>query len=94
MNRNTPVPQFGASTNGGVLTIKTASVSLAYTLGQPFSASTLSVSSLDPSSAFKGWAYGQAFPGNLLGTIRGREEQGGVEEEEWRWELAQRGPAH
>lgn len=72
MNRNTPLPQFGATTKGGVLNIKTASVSLSYTLGQPFSNSSLSVASLDSSSAFKGWSYGQAFPGNLLGTIRGR----------------------
>ena len=75
MNRNLPVPQFSSSTNGGILSIKTASVALSYTLGQPFSPSTLSVASADSSSAFKGWAYGQPFPGTLLGTIRGLDRQ-------------------
>ncbi len=75
MNRNLPVPQFTQATSGGVLTIKTAKVQLSYTLGQNFSASSLSVSSLDPTSAFKGWAFGDAFPGNLLGTIRGLDNQ-------------------
>jgi hypothetical protein len=51
-------------------------VTLKYTVGQPFSASSLSVSSNDPTSAFKGWSYGDAFPGNLLGTIRGLDGQG------------------
>jgi hypothetical protein len=75
MNRNLPVPQFTQNTNGGVLTIKTSSISLSYTLGQAFSPSSLSVASLDSTSAFKGWTFGQAFPGNLLGTIRGLDGQ-------------------
>jgi hypothetical protein len=75
LNRNLPVPQFSTSTTGGVLTIKTSSVQLSYTLGQPFSATSLSVASVDQSSAFKGWSFGQAFPGNLLGTIRGLDQQ-------------------
>lgn len=75
MNRNLPVPQFTSSTSGGVLSIKTGTASLSYALGQPFSAASLSVASLDPSSAFKGWSFGQPFPGNLLGTIRGLDRQ-------------------
>jgi len=75
MNRNLPVPQFTSSENGGILTIATSSVKLSYTVGQGFTPSTLSVSSLDPSSKFPGWSYGDANPGNLLGTIRGLDGQ-------------------
>jgi hypothetical protein len=75
MNRNLPVPQFTQATNGGVLTIKTGAVQLTYAAGQAFSAASLSVVSLDQASAFKSWTYGQAFPGNLLGTIRGLDQQ-------------------
>lgn len=78
LNRNLPVPVFSQSTTGGVLTITTKSVQLKYTSGQPFAPSTLSVTSLDPTSAFKSWAFGQADTGNLLGTIRGLDEQGQV----------------
>lgn len=75
MNRNLPVPSFTHSEAGGVLTIATSKVSLSYTVGSPFTASTLSAKSLDATSAFTTWSYGQAFPGNLLGTIRGQDGQ-------------------
>ena len=75
MNRNTSLPQFSTSTAGGVLSIRTSSVELSYTLGARFTAATLSVASLQSSSAFQGWQYGQHDSGNLLGTIRGLDEQ-------------------
>jgi hypothetical protein len=58
-----------------VLTISTASLSLSYTVGAAFTPSTLFITSVDSSSAFKKWSFGDAFPGNLLGTIRGLDEQ-------------------
>ena len=76
LNRNTPVPAFTSSSAGGVLTITTASVVLSYTLGSPFSASTLSVAPVGTGGSFPGWKYGDAAPGNLLGTIRGLDGQG------------------
>ena len=75
MNRLLPVPAFTHSEAGGVLTIATAKVQLSYTVGAPFSAATLSAKSLDAASAFTTWTYGDAFPGNLLGTIRGQDGQ-------------------
>jgi hypothetical protein len=75
MNRKLAVPQFTQSSQGGVLTIQTDKVKLSYTIGQPFSATSLSVTSLDPTSAFTSWAFGDAFAGNLLGTIRGLDQQ-------------------
>lgn len=75
LNRNLPVPSFTHGEAGGVLTITTASVVLSYTVGQPFSRTTLTVASADPTSAFTSWRFGAAFPGNLLGTIRGLDEQ-------------------
>jgi hypothetical protein len=58
-----------------VLTIVTSAVVVQYTVGQPFSPSTLTVSPVSGGSTFKGWAYGDPFPGNLLGTIRGLDVQ-------------------
>lgn len=75
MNRNTTVPVFTTSTAGGVLVIRTSSVELSYRVGERFSGTSLTVASLDPTSAFKGWAFGQHDSGNLLGTIRGLDEQ-------------------
>jgi len=75
MNRKLPVPSFTHSESGGVLTIATSKVSISYTVGSPFTPSSLSAKSLDSNSAFSTWAYGQAFPGNLLGTIRGQDGQ-------------------
>ena len=75
LNRLLPVPAFSHQESGGVLTITTDKVRLSYTVGAAFSASTLSVVSTDAASAFTSWAYGQAFPGNLLGTIRGQDQQ-------------------
>jgi hypothetical protein len=78
MQRNLPVPKFTSSTTNGVLTVTTAEVVLTYTLGQPFSGTTLSVTSADSASAFSKWSYGDPFPGNLLGTIRGLDDQNQV----------------
>jgi hypothetical protein len=75
MNRKLPVPAFTHAESGGVLTVITASLKVTYTVGQPFSAASLQVASLDANSAFKGWSFGDAFPGNLLGTIRGLDGQ-------------------
>lgn len=75
MNRNLPVPTFTQNVNNGVLTISTSQIKLTYTVGQPFSSSSLSVTSLNPNSAFTSWSFGDPFPGNLLGTIRGLDGQ-------------------
>ena len=75
LNRKLPVPSFTHSESGGVLTITTASVALYYTLGQPFSPTSLTVKGVDAGSAFKHWSFGDSFPGNLLGTIRGQDGQ-------------------
>ena len=81
MNRALPVPTFSHGESGGVLTINSSEVTLRYTVGSAFSASTLTVTSRNASSAFKSWAFDASnFPsgGNLLGTIRGLDEQGGT----------------
>ena len=75
MNRNLPVPDFSHTESGGKLTISTDAVTLTYTVGQAFSPASLAVSSNNGSSAFKGWTYGDANDGNLLGTIRGLDGQ-------------------
>ena len=75
-NRLTPVPPFSHREGGGVLTINTSFLTLTYTLGGGFTPSTLRVTSVDPStSGWTSWSFGQASPGNLLGTIRGLDEQ-------------------
>ena len=74
LNRNLPSPEFTAAESGGVLTITTAAVTLRYTVGQPFSPTTLSVKSSAKGFAWA-WAYGDANDGNLLGTIRGLDQQ-------------------
>ena len=70
INRHMPVPDFTTNNDGTTLTISTTSLKLTWSVGEAFSADTLSVASLDDSSAFESWAFGQADPGNLLGTIR------------------------
>jgi len=75
VNRALPVPRFTADTAGATLRVTTDCVSLAYVQGQPFSAASLVVTSANASSAFARWAFGDAFPGNLLGTIRGLDGQ-------------------
>eukprot|EP00042_Codosiga_hollandica_P032126 m.200668 g.200668 ORF g.200668 m.200668 type:complete len:1028 (+) comp53818_c0_seq1:262-3345(+) len=75
VNRNVTVPAFTSSVSAGVLTIQTSSIVLKYTVGQQFSGSTLSVSSLG-GSTFTSWVYGQANTGNLLGTIKSLDELG------------------
>ena len=48
-----------------------------YTVGQPFSPSTLTaVKAAGSTSAFSGWFYGKQDPLNLLGTIKSLDELG------------------
>jgi hypothetical protein len=47
---------------------------LTYKEGQPFSSSTLSITSNDQS--FKAWSAGQVSSGNLLGTIKSLDQLG------------------
>jgi len=68
VNRALPVPAFSASWAGGTLTLSTAALTLTYVSGVPFSPATLSVAFAG--AAFAPWRYGDASPGNLLGTIR------------------------
>lgn len=76
INRALSVPAFTSSETGGVLTITTAAVKLSYVVGTGnFSASSLAVTPVDSSYGFPGWTFGDAFPGNLLGTIRGLDNQ-------------------
>jgi hypothetical protein len=77
LQRNLPVPQFTAGESNGVLTITTQSIVLTYKVGSGgFNPSSLQVQPVaGSSSAFKGWTYGQADTGNLLGTIRGLDGQ-------------------
>lgn len=75
LNRNLPVPAFTQNTANNVLTIQTSEVKLTYNLNTPFQTGNPTVVSLNASSAFTSWTFGQAFPGNLLGTIRGLDQQ-------------------
>jgi len=75
LNRALPVPAFTSDASGPTLRITTACVALSYVQGQPFSPASLTVTSTNASSAFARWAYGDASPGNLLGTIRGLDGQ-------------------
>lgn len=65
LNRNLPVPKFTQSTTNGILTIATNKISLQYTIGTSFSTTTLLAT-----GDFGKWHFGQASPGNLLGTIK------------------------
>ena len=77
LNRELAVPQFTASEAGGVLSITTAEVKLTYAVGKGGFEGSLAVAPVDPSaSTFPGWAFGDPSPGNLLGTIRGLDQQG------------------
>ena len=78
LHRALTPPKFVQGEAAGVLTIKTAAVKLTYVVGKgPFSAATLSVAPVGSSAAdgFPGWTFGDANPGNLLGTIRGQDMQ-------------------
>ena len=70
INRYLPTPAFTTSTTDGILTVDTASVRLQYHVGAEFSPTSLTVTSLNDSSAFDAWHFSQADTGNLLGTIR------------------------
>jgi alpha-glucosidase len=76
VNRKLPVPQFTHAIANGVLTITTAQVVLTYTVGQPFSAGTLSVASgPGRSDGFApAWRHGAVDSGNLLGTIKSLDQ--------------------
>jgi hypothetical protein len=73
LNRNLTVPVFTSSTSGSTLTIQTSSVVLKYQIGQQFSSTSLTVTSLQ-NSTFTSWSYGQPNTGNLLGTIKSLDE--------------------
>lgn len=62
------VPPFSSSTANGVLSIKTSALSLSYSVGSPFTASTLSIATSTPPASV--WHYGDVDSGNLFGTIR------------------------
>ena len=68
INRHMPVPDFTTNNDGTTLTISTTSLKLTWSVGEAFSADTLSVASLDDSSAFESWAFGQADPGEPGGS--------------------------
>ena len=79
LNRKLPVPKYTTKETNGNLTITTAAVELTYAVGKGFSAATLSAKPVgaevtDP-LGFPGWRFGDANPGNLLGTIRGQDQQ-------------------
>ncbi len=76
LNRALTVPSFSHDEAGGVLTIETTTVRLRYISGQPFAAATLYVEPIGAKTTFPGWTFGDASPGNLLGTIRGLDRQG------------------
>ena len=78
LHRNLPLPStFSHSEANGVLTILTNEVKLTYVVGKgKFTSSTLSVVPARDKSTFPGWTFGDANPGNLLGTIRGLDQQG------------------
>lgn len=76
LTRNLSVPAFTAGESGGVLTITTAAVKLTYVVGSGnFTPASLRVDPVDTTAGFPGWAFGDPFPGNLLGTIRGLDMQ-------------------
>lgn len=76
LNRALTVPRFSHAEEGGVLTVTTAAVRLSYAVGEPFAAASLRVEPVGAGSTFPGWRFGDAAPGNLLGTIRGLDDQG------------------
>ena len=79
LNRKLAVPAFTHAEASGVLTITTAAVKLSYTVGKGFTPSSLSVAPVGAEAkdplGFPGWKYGDANPGNLLGTVRGQDGQ-------------------
>ena len=79
LNRKLPVPKFTHAVAGGVLTITTDAVELEYEVGKGFTPETLSVKPVGAEATdklgFPGWKWGDANPGNLLGTIRGQDGQ-------------------
>jgi alpha-glucosidase (family GH31 glycosyl hydrolase) len=71
LNRNLPVPKFTQSITNGILTIATQSTTIQYTVGHVFSDTSLSAK-----GDFGTWTFGQASPGNLLGTIKSLDQLG------------------
>jgi alpha-glucosidase (family GH31 glycosyl hydrolase) len=77
VNRLLPVPAFVYQNSGSTLTIKTKTLLLTYQIGQPFTASSLTIQSL--TGAFANWAFTtQQAATNLLGTIRSLDLLGPV----------------
>jgi hypothetical protein len=72
LNRKLAVPHFTTKVTSGVLTIETADMRVSYTVGQPFSGSSLSARSI--SGMEWSWKYGELNSGNLLGTIKSLDE--------------------
>mmetsp|Transcript_9650 Transcript_9650/g.22029 ORF Transcript_9650/g.22029 Transcript_9650/m.22029 type:complete len:252 (-) Transcript_9650:164-919(-) len=75
INRNLDKTMFTVSVDNDTLTLETDSLRLAYSIGEAFTYSTLSVTGLDASSAFRKWHFGQTDHGNLLGTIRTLDQE-------------------
>jgi alpha-glucosidase (family GH31 glycosyl hydrolase) len=75
VNRNLTVPSFTSNTASGILTIRTSFIQVQYTVGQPFTSSSLSVVGVNSSSTFKAWNPSLPNTGNLLGTIRSLDEE-------------------
>ena len=79
LNRKLTVPTFTHVEANGVLTITTDAVELSYTVGKGFTPATLSTKPVGAEATdplgFPGWKWGDANPGNLLGTIRGQDQQ-------------------
>ena len=65
LNRKLDVPKFSHEIANGILTIKTDLIAVSYTIGKPFSSTTLTAT-----GKFGFWSFGAADPGNLLGTIK------------------------
>jgi hypothetical protein len=73
VNRLLPVPSFTYQTTNGVLVITTSEIQMQYQIGQPFTASSLVVKSVNSSSTFTQWTpdMTNSMGRNLLGNADG-----------------------
>ena len=79
LNRFMPVPSFSAYVGPQQLVILTDVLQVTYTIGQPFSAASLSIKSRNANATvFDEWTYGMHDDGNLLGTIKSLDMLGAV----------------
>jgi alpha-glucosidase len=81
LNRLTPVPAHTVSDIDGVFTLSTSTVSLTFdhtdsSSNTLFSPESLTVTSLDTSSHFSSWSYGDENVNQLPGTIRTLDQTG------------------